>query len=128
MKIFNGTPHKINIYSQSDCEYSVNHRKWLTSNNIEPFLTIEPSGTLLNCKTSNSPTPNIDCPFPIVGAVIFTEYDPLPDGYDLYIVSNLYRSAVQTLGGDTSRLATVTDTVYDFNSIKPCGCLSLAVG
>jgi hypothetical protein len=62
-----------------------------------------------------------------VGAVVFTSYDDTPDGYDLYIVSNMYRSAVQSLGGYTDKLATVSDTVYS-NDIKPCGCLSLAVG
>ncbi len=46
----------------------------------------------------------------------------------IYIVSNLYRSAVQALGGDTSKFATVTDTVYSAGDIKPCGCLALAIG
>ena len=126
--IYNGTPHQINFYSKSDVEFDVSQRKYITAVGATPSYTVA-KGIPVNCKTANAPTPTIEnCPVPIVGAVQFTSYDPLPEGYDLYIVSNLYRSAVQALGGDTSKLATVTDTVYSANDIKPCGCLALAVG
>jgi hypothetical protein len=60
---------------------------------------------------------------------VFTGYDSLPEGYDLYVVSNLYRSAVKELGGDTSLLATVDGTVYESaENPKPIGILRLAVG
>ncbi len=41
----------------------------------------------------------------------------------------LYRRAVEALGGDTSRLATVDSTVYASEDGKqPVGCLHLAIG
>jgi hypothetical protein len=126
--IYNATPHSINFYSKSDVEFDVSQRKFIAASGAEPIYTVA-KGTPVNCKTANAPTPIIEnCAVPVVGAVQFTSYDALPEGYDLYIVSNLYRSAVQALGGDTSKLATVTDTVYSSDNIKPCGCLALAVG
>jgi hypothetical protein len=126
--IYNATPHQINFYNKADVEFDVSQRKFIAAIGAEPIFTLA-RGLPVNCKTANAPTPIIEnCPVPIVGAVQFTSYDALPEGYDIYIVSNLYRSAVQALGGDTSKLATVTDTVYSATDIKPCGCLALAVG
>jgi hypothetical protein len=126
--IYNATPHQINFYSKSDVESDVAQRKLIAAIGAEPIYTVA-KGTPVNCKTANAPTPIIDnCPVHVVGAVQFVSYDVLPEGYDIYIVSNLYRSAVQALGKDTSKLATVTDTVYSAGDIKPCGCLALAVG
>ena len=126
--IYNATPHSINFYSKSDVEFDVSQRKFIAASGAEPIYTVA-KGVPVNCKTANASTPIIEnCAVPVVGAVQFTSYDALPEGYDLYIVSNLYRSAVQALGGDTSKLATVTDTVYSSDNIKPCGCLALAVG
>jgi hypothetical protein len=126
--IYNATPHQINFYNKADVEFDVSQRKFIAAIGAEPIFTLA-RGLPVNCKTANAPTPIIEnCPVPIVGAVQFTSYDALPEGYDIYIVSNLYRSAVQALGGDTSKLATVTDTVYSAGDIKPCGCLALAVG
>ena len=126
--IYNATPHQINFFSKEDVEFDISQRKFIAAIGATPIYTL-PKGTPVNCKTANAPTPSIEnCPVPVVGAVQFTSYDPLPEGYDIYIVSNLYRSAVQALGGDTSKLATVTDTVYSAGDVKPCGCLALAVG
>jgi hypothetical protein len=127
-KIFNGTPHNICIFAKEDTNYVSSQRKYiLESDGSTPILVIPPSGVLLNAKNENAPAPTIDYGVPVVGAVQFTSYDNIPEGYELYIVSNLYRSAVQALGGDTSKLATVSDTVYT-KEIKPVGCLALAVG
>jgi hypothetical protein len=126
--IYNATPHQINFYSKKDVESDVAQRKLIAAVGAKPIYTVA-KGVPVNCKTANAPTPTVEnCPVPVVGAVQFTSYDTLPEGYDIYIVSNLYRSAVQALGGDTSKLATVTDTVYSAGDIKPCGCLALAVG
>ena len=126
-KIFNGTPHNICVYSKDDATYVSSQRKYILSSDATPILVIPPSGVLLNAKTENCTAPTIDYGVPVVGAVVFTAYDDMPDGYDLYIVSNMYRSAVQSLGGYTDNLATVSDTVYS-KEIKPVGCLALAVG
>lgn len=126
--IYNATPHAINFYNKSDVEFDVTQRKFIAAVEAKPFYTVE-KGVKCDCHTINAPAPVLEnCPAPVVGAVQFTSYDELPEGYDLYIVSNLYRSAVQALGGDTSKFATVTDTVYSAGDIKPCGCLALAIG
>ncbi len=129
LKIYNGTQHNIVFYSKDDCTSIENGRKLILNEGAEPIFTIEP-GTNLNCTKSNADAPTLDSSVPLVGAVIFTDADELPNGYDLYVVSNLYRSAVKELGGDTSKLATVSGTVYkgQANEYKPCGCTELAVG
>ena len=125
--IFNGTPHNICIYAKVDANFDASQRKFILSSDAAPILVIPPSGVLLSAKTENSTAPTIDYGVPVTGAVQFVAYDDTPEGYDLYIVSNMYRSAVQALGGFTDNLATVSDTVYN-KDIKPVGCLCLAVG
>lgn len=125
--IFNGTQHAINIYSIDQCD-NTDPRKLIVKEGEMPS-TIIAAGTNLNCVKTNLPAPAEDFGFTVKGAVVFTSYDPLPEGYDIYIVSNLYRSAVKELGGDTSKLATVNGVVYqDINNPRPCGCLGLAIG
>ena len=130
MKIFNGTQHQINLYSISDCYVVQGGRKLVVNQDVRPVLVIE-SGSNLNAVKGNAPLPDQfkGSNLPLVGAVIFSEVELLPHGYDLYIVSNLYRSACVELGLDTDRLATVNGLVYDDkDAVKPCGCTSLAVG
>jgi hypothetical protein len=127
MKIYNGTQHQINIFSLEQCDRT-DPRKLIVLEGEKPIYTIE-GGVNLNAKKGNKPAPEGEFPFPVSGAVTFEGYDPLPDGYDVYIVSNLYRSAVAELGGDTSKLATVNGVVYsDSDNPRPCGCLGLAIG
>ena len=130
MKIFNGTQHQINLYSINDCYEVQGGRKLVVQQDAKPVLVIE-SGSNLNAVKGNAPLPDQfkGSNLPLVGAVIFSEVELLPHGYDLYIVSNLYRSACVELGLDTDRLATVNGVVYDDkDAVKPCGCTSLAVG
>ena len=126
--IYNATPHTINIYAESDTTSIQGGRKLILNAGALP-LTVIKSGVPVNCTKQNLPAPDIQSSVPLTGAVVFTAYDSLPAGYDIYIVSNLYRSAVKELGGDTSKLATVDGTVYDSeSSVKPVGVLRLAVG
>lgn len=130
MKIYNGTQHQINLYSINDCYEVQNGRKLVLKNGASPVLVIE-AGTNINAVKGNAELPDQfkGSNLPLVGAVIFSEVDLLPHGYDLYIVSNLYRSACVELGLDTDKLATVNGVVYASESdMKPCGCTSLAVG
>lgn len=129
LKIYNGTQHVINFYSKDDCTSIEGGRKLILNEGAEPIFTIEP-GVNLNCTKSNANPPTLESPVPLVGAVTFTGADELPEGYDLYVVSNLYRAAVVELGRDSSKLATVSGTVYkgQVNEYKPCGCTELAVG
>lgn len=127
MKIYNGTTHEINLFTIEQCEAS-DPRKLIVKEGETPIYTIA-AGINLNVDKTNAPTPKLEVPFPVKGAVKFVSYDPLPPGYDIYIVSNLYRSAVIELKGDTSKLATIDGTVYkDPNNLRPCGCLALAIG
>ena len=129
MRIFNGTQHSIHFYSIDNCTSIEGGRKLILGEGAMPYLVVPP-GVNLNCEKENLASPSLNSPIPLTGAVVFTSYDALPEGYDLYIVSNLYRSAVASLGGDTSKLATVSGTVYKGipGEYKPCGCTELAVG
>jgi hypothetical protein len=94
-----------------------------------PLKEIEP-GIDLNCTTENLPdSDEWDTDIPISGALVFTAVDELPPGYDIYIVSNLYRSAYKELNGDTSKLATIKGSVYlSIDDTRPVGCLGLIKG
>jgi len=134
VNIYNGTQHEINIYNAEDTTAIEDGRKLVVNEGAVPLVVV-PSGKNLNCVKSNSNAPSFeveglpsDC---IKGAVNFTSYDPLPEEAvgKVVIVSNLYRSAVKELGGDTSRFATVDGVVYLSSADKrPCGCLGLAIG
>jgi hypothetical protein len=127
ISVVNGTSHEINIYASDDCVSIQDGRKLILKQGSTPLLVIEP-GTNLNCVKGFAKTPVLDTNIPIKGAVEFLSYDPIPSG-DIVVVSNLYRSAVKELGGDTSKLATVSGTVYSSEfDVRPCGCLELAVG
>ena len=130
-KIFNGTAHTINIYNLVDTYSTQDGRKLvLKEENVVPVLVIA-AGINLNAVKGNLLLPNqfVNSGIPLRGGVTFTDYDPLPEGYDIIVVSNLYRSAVKELGGDCSKLATVDGVVYMSESdMRPCGCLGLAVG
>jgi hypothetical protein len=127
MRVFNGTEHEINLYRLDQCDQA-NPRKLIVKQGEKPCFTVPP-GVNLNAQKSNKPAPKGDFPFPVSGAVTFTGHDPLPEDYDVYIVSNLYRSAVKELGGDTSKLGTINGAVYgDKDNPRPCGCLEIAIG
>ncbi len=130
MKIFNGTSHEIALYSLSDVVSDEYGRKSYAKTGAKPLLVI-PAGRDLNAAKGHSKLRAglINSELPLKGAVTFLSHDPVPTDYDLVIVSNLYRSAVKELGGDTSRLATVDGVVYASEvGLRPCGCLALAVG
>lgn len=127
-KVFNGTAHPIRIYHENAVDQT-NPRKLILRPGATPVVFELPPGENLNCEKGNLPAPDLDVPFPVKGAITFLGVDPLPEGYDLYVVSNLYRAAYRQLHGDSPNLATVDGVVYDSaDSIRPCGCTGLAVG
>ena len=128
-RIFNGTSHPINFYKIEDCISIQGGRKLIKKEGALPF-SFFPPGQNLNAEKRNKPAPaNVVSQIPIKGAMEFTSVDPLPNNYDLYIVSQLYRSAAKEIHGYTANLATVEGTVYETeDAIRPCGCLSLSVG
>ena len=130
LKIFNGTQHAITIYSIEDTVSVQNGRKLVLKEGAAPILQLPP-GINLNAVKGNSELPEHlrETEIPLKGGVRFLSYDSIPEGYDIVIVSNLYRSAVKELGHDTSKLATVNGLVYmSETEMRPCGCTALAVG
>lgn len=113
-RIFNGTPHAINVVSGSTFIPAI--RKYTG----ETVVLSIPSNGMLNAKISTIDLPSIDS-IPVFGKS-FSGVDALPDGYDLYIVSAMYASAAAINGVDMSRVYTVADPVYtdDGNSFKGC--------
>jgi len=128
-KIYNGTAHTINFYNRTDCYEIQGGRKLIKNTGALPF-SIFPAGTNLSAQTviTSAPT-GIVSDIPLSGVTQFVSVDVLPEGYDLYIVSQLYRSAAKETHGYTANLCTVQGTVYeDETAVRPCGCLSLSVG
>ena len=113
-KIFNGTPHAINVVSGSVFTPAI--RKYVGGDVV---LSI-PSTGMLSAKISTIDLPSI-ADIPVFGKS-FSGVDSLPDGFDVYIVSALYASAAKAAGVDCSKLYTVADPVYtpDGNSFLGC--------
>ena len=118
MNIFNGTPHAINVVEGASFQPAI--RKFTGG---EVVLSIPPSGTMLNAKIitmDDAPVGDI----PIFKKSI-EGFDPLPDGYDIYIVSALYASALLKSGADASKVYTVADPVYSNDGSAIIGCRGL---
>ena len=113
-KIFNGTPHAINVIEDSVFNPAI--RKYTGGTVI---LSI-PSNSMLNAKVSTIDLPSIDS-IPVFGKS-FSGVDPLPEEFDIYIVSAMYASAAARNGVDMSKVYTVADPVYteDGNSFLGC--------
>lgn len=113
-KIFNGTPHAINVVEGA--LYNKDIRKYTGGTVVRSI----PSNGMLNARLSTSDAPSID------GIPVFDKQfygvDQLPDGYDIYIVSAMYASAAVRNGINMSKVYTVADPVYtdDGNSFLGC--------
>ena len=115
-KIFNGTPHEVNIVDNGTFDAHI--RKYTTDEaNVVVWI---PSNGMLSAKVS---TLNSD---PINGIPVFTKaftgVDALPEGFDVYIVSAMYGSAAKSVGMDTSKMYTVADPVYSLDGKTIYGC------
>jgi hypothetical protein len=113
-KLFNGTPHAINVVTGASFNASI--RKYTGGTVV---LSI-PSNGMLNAKISAVDLPAVDG-IPCFGKSI-TGVDILPGGYDVYIVSAIYASAAQRAGMDMTKVYTIADPVYteDGNSFMGC--------
>ena len=112
--IFNGTPHAINVVSGA--EFIPTMRKYVGGTVV---LSI-PSNGMLNAKVSTVDSPSIGS-IPVFSKS-FSGVDPLPDGYDIYIVSAMYASAAARNGVDMSKVYTVADPVYTDDGNAFLGC------
>jgi hypothetical protein len=88
LKLFNGTARKISIFSKEDvAEVQSSNRNLILKEGAIPLLEIE-TDSILNAKIETKPAPGLESNIPLVGGVTFSSVDPLPKGYDLYVVSN----------------------------------------
>lgn len=113
-KIFNGTPHAINVVVGATFKPSI--RKF-TGGSVSHSI---PSNGMLNAKIETVTLPDIE------GVPVFNKQfsgvDSLPEGYDIYIVSALYASAAKAAGMDMSKIYTVSDPVMSDDGQTFIGC------
>jgi len=115
-KIFNGTPHSINIVNNG--VFDPNIRKWVTD---KPNVVMSiPSNGVLSSKVSSVDLEPIDG-IPVHGKK-FTGVDPIPEEFDVVIVSQMFCSGVVSQGGDVSKLFTISDPVYSLDGKTILGC------
>lgn len=124
IKIFNGTPHAINIVEKAIFNPAI--RKYVGGTVV---LSIPPSGTMLNANITTTVVEPNTLPIPLFNKVIMgcddiRDYTLL---YDVIIVSALYASAVKATGEDTSKVYTVADPVFDEDGKTIVGCRGLAM-
>lgn len=122
MKIYNATPHAINIISKNDCT-SVPEARKLVADNPTPVLFIPSSGmksVIFETIQTGSVGNNI---IPTLKKKIVS-LEELPDGYDIYIVSALYAVAYKAKGGDKD-IFTVADPVYTPDCKTIIGCVGI---
>ncbi|MFY8161993.1 MAG: hypothetical protein ACOVNU_11735 [Candidatus Kapaibacteriota bacterium] len=79
-----------------------------------------PSNKMLDAKVNTKDLDSIDG-IPVFGKS-FSGVDPLPDGFDIYIVSAMYMSAAKADGADMSKIYTVADPVYTDDGTAFKGC------
>jgi hypothetical protein len=113
-KIYNGTPHAINVVTGAS--FNANIRKYTGGTVV---LSI-PSNGMLNAKINAVDLPAVDG-IPCFGKS-FSGVDSLPDGYDIYIVSALYSSAAIKAGMNMSKIYTVADPVMSDDGNSFLGC------
>ena len=119
LKIFNGTPHAINIVVGS--EFMPTMRKHVGGQVVKTI----PSNGMLNAIIE---TIELE---PVAGIPMYSKRivscDELPtEEYDLIIVSALYSSAIQKSGVDYSMVRTIVDPVYSEDGLTIVGCKGLA--
>ena len=113
-KIFNGTPHAINVVVGAVFNPSI--RKYTGGTVV---LSIASNG-MLNAKITAVDLPAVDG-IPVFGKS-FSGVDMLPEGYDIYIVSAMYASAAAKNNVDMSKVYTVADPVMSDDGNTFIGC------
>lgn len=110
MKVFNFTPHAVNVIAES--VFNPDIRKYEAPADSVPTVTI-PSNGMLSAKMSTEPGQPVEGIPTFVKKVIGC--DPLPTEVgpnDVVIVSALYATAYRQVNGDDKRIHTVADPVY----------------
>lgn len=122
-KIFNGTPHPINIVSNGIFNPAM--RKIVLPEG-EPSAIVRSitSNAVVSAKINKVDAPDIDG-IPVQAQSV-VGIDDLPEGYDAYIVSAVYAVAARQLGRNTSKLYIIADPVFTTDGQTIIGCRALA--
>lgn len=119
MAIFNGTPHELNFVTNGVADTAI--RKLVIPFGEEPEIVMSiPSSGMLSAKIETVQTESIDG-IPVFAKRV-TGCDPIPEDYEVIVVSALYVSAARAMGLETSRLYTVADVVYSQDGRTILGC------
>ena len=133
-KIFNGCAHNVNIIT--DVRYVEKIRKYVGDKVVSTIFMnymlsavvrtkvgydIIDYGEILFDEEGLTGQSSLDVVIPTYEKEI-SNCDPLPPGYDIYIVSALYASAADMMGMDTSKLWTICDPVYNPDGDRVLGC------
>lgn len=122
-KIYNGTAHAVSIIKNGVSDPAI--RKLVVPEGEQPAVLMSiPSDGMLMAKIENSEESSIET-IPVFGKRV-VGCDPLPEGYDVIIVSALFATAARMVGMDTSRLYTVANPVYSPGGKEILGCLGLS--
>ena len=121
MRVFNGTPHNINIVTEARFDPTI--RKYVADGEPSVVANI-PSDGVLSAKIETAEGEPID-DIPVYGKKV-VGCDPIPRGYDVVVVSALYVAAAKLMGFDVSRLYTIADPVYTPDGKTILGCRGIA--
>ncbi len=116
MRIYNGTPHSIDFIKGANLNVLI--RKYQGGHKT---CTI-PSDGMLNAQISQIEEKRDGIVF-IARKV--NSVDPLPQGYDTYIVSSIYAEAYLKIHGNTDRLYIIADPVVADDGMTVIGCRGL---
>jgi hypothetical protein len=119
-KIYVGVPHKVVVIENA--VYDGVRRKMIVRDLKPKVVACLPSDGKLNATintTFNGVTEQGGIP---VFDKEVVNCDPLPEGYDIYIVSAMYAKAYAHLFGYSDKLYCVADAVYTYDGNTTIGC------
>lgn len=119
VKLYNGTPHSINIIQGATLDST--DRKWKGGEIIQIF----PPNGMLSAKINSIQTGVLNGLIPVFSKEI-VDCQELPIGFDYYIVSVLYATAYKAKYGNTDKLLVVADPVMSEDGKTFIGCTGLA--
>lgn len=122
-RVFNATPHEINIVRNG--EFNAKIRKYVLPEGQElDVIASLLSQAMVSAKIDKDESGRLD-DIPIQAQKV-VGIDPLPEGYDAYVVSAIYAIAARQLDMDTSRLYIIADPVFSADGKTVIGCRALA--
>ena len=110
-KIFNGTPHPVNIV-----EWSIEDPAIIKFKGGTVIATVPPN-YILNAKFGVENIGEFNG-IPLSKKTV-EGCDPLPEGYDIYIVSALYAIAYRELHGYSEKIFSISDLVVEDDGKTP---------